>query len=159
MEEIMSFRITGLPAEDFAALFDLSDGELAARGAVRRIAQARNPGTPCRISLTDAQVGEELLLVNYEHHAVSSPYRMRFAVFVRKGEERYDAIDRVPEQLRLRTLAVRSFDADAMMVERELVDGRELEGAIARLFADPRAAYLHVHFAAPGCYAARVDRA
>jgi Protein of unknown function (DUF1203) len=159
MEEIMSFRITVLPAEDFAALFDLSDGELAARGAVRRIAQARNPGTPCRISLTDAQVGEELLLVNYEHHAVSSPYRMRFAVFVRKGEERYDAIDRVPEQLRLRTLAVRSFDADAMMVERELVDGRELEGAIARLFADPRAAYLHVHFAAPGCYAARVDRA
>jgi len=46
-----------------------------------------------------------------------------------------------------------------MMVERELVDGHELEGAIARLFADARAAYLHVHFAAPGCYAARVDRA
>ena len=155
----MSFRITGLPAEDFAPLFDLSDDELAARGAVRRIAQARNPGTPCRISLTDAQVGEELLLVNYEHHSVASPYRMRFAVFVRRGEERYDAIDRVPEQLRLRTLAVRSFDADAMMVERELVDGRELEGVIGRLFADPRAAYLHVHFAAPGCYAARVDRA
>jgi uncharacterized protein DUF1203 len=156
---MMSFRITGLPAEDFAPLFDLSDAELAARGAVRRIAQARNPGTPCRISLTDAQVGEELLLVNYEHHAVSSPYRMRFAVFVRKGEERYDEIGRVPEQLRLRTLAVRSFDADAMMVDRELVDGREVEGAIARLFADPCAAYLHVHFAAPGCYAARVDRA
>jgi hypothetical protein len=159
MEDLMSFRITGLPAEDFAPLFDLSDAELAARGAVRRIAEQRTPGTPCRISLTDAQAGEELLLVNYEHHSVSSPYRMRFAVFVRRGEERYDAVDRVPEQLRLRTLAVRSFDADAMMVDRELVDGREVEGAIARLFADKRAAYLHVHFAAPGCYAARVDRA
>jgi hypothetical protein len=159
MEEPMSFRITGLPAEDFAPLFDLSDAELAARGAVRRIAEQRTPGAPCRISLTDAQAGEELLLVNYEHHPVDSPYRMRFAVFVRKGEERYDEVDQVPEQLRLRTLAVRSFDADAMMVERELVDGRELEGAIARLFADERAAYLHVHFAAPGCYAARVDRA
>jgi hypothetical protein len=155
----MSFRITGLPAEHFVPLFDLSDAELAARGAVRRIAEARTPGTPCRISLTDAQAGEELLLVNYEHHPVSSPYRMRFAIFVRKGEERYDEVDRVPEQLRLRTLAVRSFDGDAMMVERELVDGRELEAAIARLFADARAAYLHVHFAAPGCYAARVDRA
>ena len=155
----MSFRITGLPAEDFAPLFDLSDAELAARGAVRRIAEQRSPGTPCRISLTDAQAGEELLLVNYEHHPVDSPYRMRFAVFVRRGEERYDAIDQVPEQLRLRTLAVRSFDKDAMMVDRELVDGRELEGAIARLFADTRAAYLHVHFAAPGCYAARVERA
>jgi Protein of unknown function (DUF1203) len=159
MEEPMSFRITGLPAEDFAPLFDLSDADLVARGAVRRVAEQRTPGTPCRISLTDAHAGEELLLVNYEHHPVDSPYRMRFAVFVRKGEERYDAVDQVPEQLRLRTLAVRSFDKDAMMVERELVDGRELEGAIARLFADERAAYLHVHFAAPGCYAARVDRA
>ena len=28
-----------------------------------------------------------------------------------------------------------------------------------RLFANPRAAYLHVHFAAPGCYAAQVQRA
>ena len=154
----MSFRITGLPAEDFAPLFDLSDAELAARGAVRRIAEPRTPGAPCRISLTDAEPGEELLLVNYEHHPVASPYRMRFAVYVRKGEEQFDEVDKVPEQLLLRTLAVRSFDADAMMVDRELVEGRELESAIARLFADPRAAYLHVHFAAPGCYAARVDR-
>ena len=155
----MSFRITGLPAEDFAPLFALTDAQLAARGAVRRVAEARSPGTPCRISLTDAQPGDELLLVNYEHHPVDSPYRMRFAIFVRKGEETYDEVDRVPEQLRLRTLAVRSFDVDAMMVDRELVDGRELEAAIARLFADARAAYLHVHFAAPGCYAARVERA
>ena len=155
----MSFRITGLPAERFAPLFALSDEQLAAQGAVRRIAEARNPRTPCRISLTDAQPGDELLLVNYEHHPVASPYRMRFAIFVRKGEETYDAIDKVPEQLRLRTLAVRSFDADAMMVDRELVEGRDLEAAIGRLFADPRAAYLHVHFAAPGCYAARVERA
>ena len=155
----MSFRITGLPAEDFAPLFDLSDAELAARGAVRRTAEARSPGAPCRISLTDAQAGEELLLVNYEHHPVASPYRMRFAVFVRKGEERYDEVDRVPEQLRLRTLAVRAFDRDGMMVGWELVDGKTLISAIERLFADRRAEYLHIHFAAPGCYAARVDRA
>jgi hypothetical protein len=155
----MSFRIVGLPAEHFAPLFALTDAQLAARGAVRRVAEARSPGTPCRISLTDAQPGDELLLVNYEHHPVDSPYRMRFAIFVRKGEETYDEVDQVPEQLRLRTLAVRSFDADAMMVDRELVDGRDLEAAIARLFADARAAYLHVHFAAPGCYAARVERA
>jgi hypothetical protein len=155
----MSFRIVGLPAEHFAPLFALTDAQLAARGALRRIAEARSPGTPCRISLTDAQPGDELLLVNYEHHPVDSPYRMRFAIFVRKGEETYDEVDQVPEQLRLRTLAVRSFDADAMMVDRELVDGRDLEAAIARLFADARAAYLHVHFAAPGCYAARVERA
>ena len=155
----MSFRITGLPAEEFAQLFAMSDVELAARGAVRQIADDRRPGYPCRVSLTDSAPGDELILVNYEHHPVESPYRMRFAIYVRKGEERFDRIDEIPEQLRPRTLAVRAFNAQAMMVGWELIHGRELEAAIERLLADPRAAYLHIHFAAPGCYAARVDRA
>jgi hypothetical protein len=155
----MHFRVTGLPAEDFAHLFQLSDEELAAQGAVRRIADGRNPGYPCRVSLTDSRQGDELILVNYEHHPVDSPYRMRFAIYVRKGEETYDAVDNVPEQLRSRTLAVRSYDESAMMVGWDLVDGRQLIAAIERLFAEPRAAYLHVHYAAPGCYAAKVERA
>jgi Protein of unknown function (DUF1203) len=155
----MHFRIRGLPAENFAPLFTLSDEQLSQRGAVRRTADARDPGYPCRVSLTDSSPGDELILVNYEHHAVASPYRMRFAIFVRKGEETYDAVDAVPEQLRKRTLAVRAFDADGMMVDFELIEGVKLEQAIARQFADSRAAYLHVHFAAPGCYAARVERA
>jgi hypothetical protein len=153
----MNFRITGLPAEEFADLFELSDRELAARNAVRQIAM---DGTrpPCRVSLTDAQPGDELILVNYEHHPVDSPYRMRFAIYVRPGEATYDEINQVPEQLRIRTLAVRAFDTDAMMVGWELVDGRELESVVERLLANPRAAYLHVHFAAPGCYAAKITR-
>ena len=155
----MSFRITGLPAEHFAPLFDLSDTELEAHGAMRRIADARVPGYPCRVSLTDSRPGDELLLVNYEHHPVASPYRMRFAVYVRRGEETYDAIDEVPEQLRTRTLAVRSFDADAMMLAWDLVDGRHLIGGLERLLDDRRAAYVHIHFAAAGCYAARAERA
>jgi hypothetical protein len=155
----MSFRIRGLPSEQFAHLFDLSDQELAIRGAVRRVADNRTPGYPCRISLTDSREGDELLLINYEHHDVHSPYRMRFAIYVRKGEETYHAIDRVPEQLRIRTLAVRAFDNLGMMVGWELVDGKDLEAAIERLLASPQAAYLHTHYAAPGCYAARVERA
>jgi hypothetical protein len=155
----MSFRISGLPAERFAPLFQMSDTELAEAGAVRQIADARQPGYPCRVSLTDSALGDELILVNYEHHPVASPYRMRFAVYVRKGEETYDAVDAVPQQLRCRTLAVRAFSGKAMMVGCELVEGGVLEGAIERLFANPAAAYLHVHYAAPGCYAARIDRA
>ncbi len=152
----MHFRIRGLPAENFAHLFALSDTELAAQGAVRRIAEHN---APCRVSLTDATPGDELILVNYEHHPVDSPYRMRFAIFVRNGEETFDAVDQVPEQLRKRTLAVRAFDTDAMMIGHELVDGGKVEDAIGKLLADTRAAYLHIHFASPGCYAARVERA
>jgi hypothetical protein len=155
MEDVMSFRITGLPAADFSHLFSLDDVQLADLGAVRRTADG---AYPCRISLTDSQPGDELILTNYEHHAVHSPYRMRFAIYVRKDEQTYDAIDTIPEQLRKRTLAARAFDKDGMMVARELVEGERLEEAIERLFAEPQAAYLHLHYAAPGCYAARVDR-
>ncbi len=154
----MSFRIRGLPAEHFQHLFELSDAELAEQSAVRSTADARTPGYPCRVSLTDSRPGDELILTNYEHHEVSSPYRMRFAIYVRKGEETYDEVGKVPEQLRLRTLAVRAFDKGGMMVGWELVEGTELEAAIERLNENPRAAYLHVHYAAPGCYAARVER-
>jgi hypothetical protein len=156
MEDRMSFRIRGLEARQFDRLFTLSDAELAAHGAVRRIADGPRP---CRISLTDAQPGDELILVNYEHHCVTSPYRMRFAIYVRRGEETFDAVGEVPEQLRKRTLAVRGFDSAGMMTGWEIIDGTNLEEAIARQFAKPEAEYLHIHFAAPGCYAARVERA
>jgi len=39
-----------------------------------------------------------------------------------------------------------------------VVDGRELEQAIDRLFGDERVEFLHVHYAKPGCYACRIDR-
>jgi hypothetical protein len=152
----MSFRITGLPAEKFSHLFALPEKELAAHGAVRTIADGPRP---CRISLTDATPGDELILVNYEHHAVTSPYRMRFAIYVRQGEQTFDAVDSVPDQLRRRTLAARGFDDNGMMTGWELIEGVFVEEAIERQFAEPRAQYLHIHFAAPGCYAARVERA
>jgi hypothetical protein len=152
----MNFRIRGLDAAQFSHLFALSDAELVAQGAARKIADGP---APCRVSLTDASPGDEVILVNYEHHAVESPYRMRFAIYVREGEETFDAADLVPDQLRRRTLAVRGFDDKAMMTGWELIEGIWLEEAIERQFAEPLTKYLHIHFAAPGCYAARVERA
>jgi Protein of unknown function (DUF1203) len=152
----MTFRIRGLPAEDFTHLFDLSDLDLAAHGGVRRTVDGKYP---CRVSLTDSQPGEELLLINYEHHPVDSPYRMRFAIFVREGDQTYDKVNEVPEQLRERVLAVRSFDTNAMMVDNRLVNGNEIELVLEELLAPSNVGYLHIHFAAAGCYAARVERA
>jgi hypothetical protein len=154
----MNFRITGLPAADFQHWFALSDAELAQRNAVRRTADSK-PGYPCRISLTDAEVGDDVLLINYEHLAVDSPYRSRHAIYIRPGERTFDAVDKVPPMLRARLLSLRAFDADGMLANADVVDGRDLEGAIGRLFEDERVAYLHAHFAKPGCYAARIERA
>ena len=52
----------------------------------------------------------------------------------------------------------RAFDGAGMLVGAEVTDGRAFEAAALRLLADPAAAYVHVHYAAPGCYAARADR-
>jgi hypothetical protein len=153
----MSFRIQGLAPESFAPLFAMSDAELAAHGAVRRVADGA--GFPCRISLTDAALGDEVILVHHEHQPAATPFRASHAIYVRAGEARYDAVDAVPAQLRTRLLSVRAFDAADMMIAADVTEGAALEPLIDRLLGDPRAAYLHVHFARQGCYAARVDRA
>jgi hypothetical protein len=151
----MTFRILGLPAANFTHLFALSDSELAAQGGVRRTVDGNYP---CRVSLKDSEPGEELLLVDYEHHPVVSPYRMRSAIFLREGDRTYDKVDQVPEQFRNRILAVRSFDAKAMMVANQLVDGSEIEPVLETMLALLDVDYLHAHFAAAGCYAAKVIR-
>lgn len=154
----MSFRIRGLPAETFADLFALPDEALRERRAVRMVAES-DRGYPCRISLTDARQGQTLILVNYEHQPADSPYHSNYAIFVREGEEQYDRVDEVPDQLRRRLLSVRGFDERGMLLDADVTQGTALEPLIERLFSDDRVAYLHVHNARPGCYAARIDRA
>ncbi|HEY0189824.1 MAG TPA: DUF1203 domain-containing protein [Kofleriaceae bacterium] len=153
----MTYRIQGLPAEPFQRLFAMTDAELAAHRAVRQ--RADGPGYPCRISLTDAEPGDEVILTHFEHHPVDSPFRASHALYVRRGETQYDAVGQIPEQLRRRLLSVRAFDRAGMMLTADVLDGAALDGAIRALLEDPRAAYLHVHFAKQGCYAARVTRA
>jgi len=154
----MNFRITGLSAAQFAEWFALSDAELACRNALRTVADAPH-AFPCRISLTDAEVGQPVLLMSYEHLAVASPFRSRHAIYIRAGEKTYDEIGRVPDMLRRRLLSLRGFDAAGMMVEADVCEGTDIATLIGRQFANPRVAYLHAHIARPGCYAARIDRA
>ena len=45
------------------------------------------------------------------------------------------------------------------MLYGEVIEGRAVEDAIARQFADPQVAYIHLHNAKRGCYSCRVDRA
>ena len=155
----MSFRITGLSAEPFHHLFGLSDDALAQYEARRVVADSK-PGYPDRIEMCDAEVGASLILVNYAHLPAPGPYRASHAIFVREGaSSRFDRIGVVPDVLRGRQLSLRAFDAEHMMIDADLVDGREVEALIVRLLANPRAAYIHAHFAKRGCYAGRIERA
>lgn len=155
----MSFRVSGLPVAHFAPLFGLTDRVLEARGIVRRLAD-RRPGYPCRVSLRDAEVGEPVLLMNYEHLPVNGPYRSSHAIYVREyAPEAKPAVGEIPEVLRTRLLSARGFDAAGMMVDADVVQGTGLAAVIDRFFADGRIRYMHVHNAKPGCFAARIDRA
>ncbi|GJG85312.1 hypothetical protein tb265_04930 [Gemmatimonadetes bacterium T265] len=155
----MSFQIRALAAAPLAPLFSMSDDELRARGAVRQLVD-RIPGFPCRVSLADAEPGETVILVHHEHQPADTPYRAGHAIYVREGAtEARPAVDEVPEVLRRRLLSVRAFDTAGMMVDADVVDGRALEPVVDRMFARDDVAYLHLHNAKPGCYAARVDRA
>jgi hypothetical protein len=84
----MSFRITGLPAKPFDELFSLSDEALASRRAMRVVVD-REHGYPCRISLTDAEPGQTVVLLNYEHQPADSPFRSNYAIYIREGEQQY----------------------------------------------------------------------
>lgn len=155
----MSFQIHALPLDAFAPLFALSDDDLRARNARRVVADGR-PVYPCRVSLQDATEGERLLLLPHDHHLVDAPYRASGPVYVREAAvQAMPAIDEIPALLRTRLLSLRAYDARGTMVWADVRPGTEAETAIDELFAIERTAYLHLHYAKPGCYACRVVRA
>jgi len=154
----MSFRVLGLSPDQFRPLFDMSDAELRGLGARRVIAD--DPLMPCRVSMEHAELGEELLLLNFEHQPANTPYRATHAIYVRKvAHQAFDAVDTIPEVLASRLLAIRAFDAQHMMIDAEVCEGAHAAEMFERFLANPRARYLQVHNARRGCYAARVERA
>jgi hypothetical protein len=155
----MSFQITALAPEPFDELFGLSDEALAERRAAR-VTATSNPGFPCRVSLADAEVGEELLLVNFQHQSANSPFQSNYAIYVRKDATRAQpGVGEVPEQLHSRILSLRAFDVKDMLIDADLAEGDAIAPALKRLLDESETAYVHIHYAKPGCYAARADRA
>lgn len=153
-----SFQIVGLSPAPFEALFALPDDALATRG-IRRVRAAANAGYPCRISLEDANAGDELLLLPFEHQPANSPYRASGPIYVRVGaRQRTMAVGAVPESVRRRQISLRAYDGDDMIVNAEVCEGEAVGAGIERLLGDPLVRYLHLHNAKRGCYSCLVRR-
>jgi hypothetical protein len=155
------FRISGISAGIADQCRHLSDEELRKHRVLRRVADEK-PGFPCRISLVDAEIGESVFLLNFEHLPGLSPYRSVGPIFVRESAtETYSKTNEIPQVLRVpnRLLSMRAYDDKDLLVEAEVIQGAEIDQSIQRLFADSSVAYIHVHNARPGCFACRIDRA
>lgn len=155
----MNFRITGLSPEPCRHLYGLNEEALARHG-VRRTIAAEKPGYPDRITMREAEPGETVLLLNHTCQPAATPYRATHAIYVREGAtETYDRVNEVPEVMRSRLLSLRAYDETGMMVDADIVEGRDIEPLIERLFAQDTVSYIHVHNARRGCYSGRIDRA
>lgn len=154
----MAFQISALPASKFNHLFALSDEELALQKAVR-LTVKKNQGTPCRVSLEDAHEGEEVILVNYQHQPANSPYQSSHAVYVRKdAQQAVPAPNEIPDLMRERLMSVRVFNKNGMLVDADVVEGKNLDEALESALQKRGADYVHLHYAQPGCFAASVTR-
>ena len=136
----------------------MDESELTKRGIVRMIV-TRKPGFPCRVTLTDREVGETVLLLNHVSHDVPNPYRASHAIFVAQWVEKAaEHVDEVPLVLDSRTLSLRGFDAEGMMIDAALAQPGEAEAGILKLLGTSNIEVIHAHNAARGCFAATIER-
>lgn len=154
----MTYRIKGLDPAPYKPLFGLPANELAERGIVR-MTVTKKPSFPCRISLTDRDLGEQVLLLNHVSHDVANPYRASHAIFVTEGEEQAaEFVDEVPPVFETRILSLRGFDKDGMMADAILTQPGEADAGIRKLFANPEIETIHAHNAGRGCFSAKIER-
>lgn len=156
----MSFQFHALDHQQFVPFYGLSDQELAEHGISADIVECP-AGFPCRVSLTLPEPGERVLLLNYAHLDVDSPYRSRHAIYIRDGQrtEHFD-VGQIPEMFNLKRVAVRGLSNQHHIKAGEMVQGeQELRLCIERLLNNPDIAYLHLHSPTHGCFLATVSRA
>ena len=154
----MTFQIHSLSPAPYTAFFSMSDHQLKRSNIVKTTVEEQH-SYPCRVSLADAEIGETVILVNYTHLSEASPYQASHAIFVR--EHATAAIPDagcIPQMIARRLISVRAFDALHLMLTADVVEGIDLKQMISSMFKDSKVQYLHLHFARPGCFAAKVTR-
>ena len=117
------------------------------------------PGYPCRVSLEDAKIGEEVILLPYEFHKTNSPYQSRGPIFVRKGiVTKQLENNEIPVMLNHRLLSFRGYDKDGLMKEATTEKGENTKRVIEQIFENSEIEYIHIHNSSPGCYNCEVRR-
>ena len=154
-----NFQIKSLQDTEFSNLFGLDNQELEKIGAVK-LTVDKKPGFPCRVSLQDAEIGEEVILLPYQHHQTNSPYQSTGPIFIRKNATTAMLhINEIPKMLDHRLLSIRAYDKNGMMKDAVVSEGHSLKDILVNTFTNPEINYVHIHNAKAGCYNCKVERA
>lgn len=154
-----NFRLKPLEETEFTAIFELDDFELEKIG-VTRMTVDEFPGFPCRVSLQDAEIGEEVILLNYQHHKTNSPYQANGPIYVRKEAKTANLdINEIPKMFNHRLLSLRGYDKNGIMKDASVTEGQNLREQIIQILENEDIKYIHIHNAKPGCYNCTVERA
>jgi hypothetical protein len=153
-----NFQIKSLAENEFQEIFQMDYIALEEIDALRMTAD--KPGKyPCRVTLTDTAVGEEVILLNYPYHEIKSPYRATGPIFVKVNSVRAKlAVNEIPVFLEHRFLSLRAYNKDGMMKEALTTEGKDLQAVLRKMFDNPENSYIHIHNARQGCYLCVAER-
>lgn len=153
----VNYKIVGIENE-YNHLFKLSDEELFSKGIIKKRADSK-PGYPCRVSLEDAEVGEEVMLFQFIHHNINSPYASSGPIYVRKNAKKVNLkINEIPEMLYQRKQSLRAYSKKGMMVAAINVEKENIKKQIEIFFDNTEISYIQIHNANPGCYNCQVNK-
>lgn len=152
-------KITAMPT-DVARAYQT--GQPDAYGNAPERAISTGTGNPCRHCLRHIPEGKEMLILAYRPFADEQPYAETGPIFLCATEcERHSESQEMPEILTSSPdYLLKGYGDDDRIVygTGSVVETDKIDGAIAKIFARPDVAYIHVRSSRNNCYQARIDR-
>ncbi|SDB72776.1 DUF1203 domain-containing protein [Belnapia rosea] len=153
------FRCTPIPAETVSRWRATGRDD---RGLPLHRRIVDGPGFPCRHCLRLGEAGEEMLLGSYALPHPQGVYWTPSPIFLHARDcARFAAEDAIaPIVLANGIVSVRAYDAEEMCLYElgAISAGSEVAPLLERALADPRARFINIHTARPGCLLTAVER-
>jgi len=151
-----TFRIVPLPTEVAEEARHVAESGAAGHAVIK----VDSPiGYPCRHCLRWAQPGERVILFSYTSIPAGHPYSETGPIFVHAEPcKRYSTTSEYPADFRIGRV-LRAYDANYNMIDAEVVNGREPEEVIEKLFQISKIAFVDARSVSRGCFTFRIQRA
>ena len=119
----------------------------------------KNPGFPCSVCLQDATIGEDIILLPFQHHKMDTPYQALGPIFISKNIiEATLAVNKIPTMLLHRLLSLRCYNKDSIMINATVIEDKLVSGILHGFWGNKEITYIHIHNAKPECYDCLVER-